>query len=71
MGAYLLKPGEGNLDEKLVWEEYGVGQLPIEPVEEEGKAVWMALFVTQVLPKIKEELQALSQWELMIQLENP
>ena len=71
LGAYLLKPGEGNLDEKSVWEEYGTGQLPIEPMEEEGKAVWMALFVHQVFPKITEELQALSQWDLMINLENP
>lgn len=70
LGAYLLKPGEGGLEEKAIWEEYGTGTLPLEPGEEE-KAVWLAMLVGKSYPNIREKLVELAQWDLFVNLELP
>jgi len=71
IGGYLLKPGEGGLDEKSVWEEYGEGTLPMMPEDSEEKSIWLALLVGKVYPEIRENLVKIAQWELFVKLETP
>lgn len=71
IGAYLLKPGEGGLDEKSVWEDYGEGTIPVEPSELEDKAVWQAMIVGKTFPVIQRKLEEFSQWKLFTEIESP
>lgn len=71
IGAYLLKPGEGGLDEKSIWEEYGEGKIPIEPAELEEKAVWQAMVVGKVFTAVQKKLEEFSQWNLFTDIESP
>ena len=70
IGAYLLHPGEGGLDEISVWENFGEGAIPSKPETEEEKAVWFALFAGKTYPKIRAELLKASQWELFKNMES-
>lgn len=70
IGAYLLHPGEGGLDEISIWENFGEGVIPPKPETEEELAVWFALFAGKTYPKIRAELLKASQWELFKNMES-